>query len=76
MVNCGVVVGVVVVVVLVVVVRLVFAVVDWGFVVIGGSIGVDKDLPVYKCRVHYIFWTLGYGYEVTNLPSFMYNAFS
>ena len=72
-VGCGV--GVVVVVVLVVVVGLVVSVVDGGFVVVGGSIGVDKDLPVYKCPVHYIFWTLGFGYEVTNLPSFMFNVF-
>jgi hypothetical protein len=78
-VNCGVVVvgGVVVgvVVVLVVVVGLVFAVVDGGFVVVGGSIGVDKDLPVCKCCVHYIFWSLGFGYEVTNLPFIMFNVF-
>ena len=73
MVNCGVV--VVVIVVLAVVVGLVFAVVDGGFVVVGVSIGVDKDFPVYKWRVHYIFWSLGFGYEVTNLPSFMFNVF-
>ena len=63
-----------VVVVLVVVVMFVVAIVDGGVVVfvIWGSIGVDKDLPVCKCRVHYTFWTLGFGYEVTNLPSFMF----
>ena len=53
MVGCGVV---------VVAVVLVVAVVDGGVVVVvGGSIGVDNDLPVYKCRVHYIFWSLGLG---------------
>ena len=63
-----------------IVVELFVAVVDGGVVVIvavvvGVSIGVDKGLPIYKCRVHYIFWTLGFGYEVTNLPSYMFNVF-
>ena len=37
-----------------------------------GSIKMKKYHKMQYCRVLYIFWSLGFGDEVTNLPSSMY----